>query len=189
MCLNRQLLFANSMKSLDSQIDTLNPTGPDQVSAAATDLKTTLPTPQDFPDSDVVIFDGKCNFCIGQVKNLQRFDGHNRLAFVSLHDSFVTENFPDLSYEQMMQQMYLIPKSKDGTGYSTARYGGARALRYLTRRLPKLWIFAPLLHIPFSLPLWQWLYNKVAERRYKIAGKNGAECDPDGTCELHFKNK
>jgi predicted DCC family thiol-disulfide oxidoreductase YuxK len=114
-------------------------------------------------------------------------DGKNRIAFVSLHDDWVAERFPDLTHQMMMDQMYLVPASEHG--YMESRHGGAAAVRFLTRRLPLLWILAPLLHIPFSLPLWQWGYGIVARHRYKIAGKSGVECDEDGTCELHFGNK
>lgn len=145
-----------------------------------------LPTPIDFPDADVVIYDGNCVFCIGQVKNLQRLDGKNRLAFISLHDPFVTEHFSDLSHDELMEQLYLVPNSANG--YSPKRYGGAAAIGYLSRRLPKLWVLAPLMHIPFTLPIWQWMYKVVAKRRYKIAGKNGPACDENGTCDLHFKD-
>ncbi len=95
-------------------------------------------------------------------------------------------HFPDLQHEQLMEQIYLIPFG--GDGYSTYRYGGAAAIRYLSRRLPKLWVFAPLLHIPFTLPIQQWFYRQIAKRRYKIAGKRGSDCDDDGTCEVHFKD-
>ena len=149
--------------------------------------KEELLSPVQLPNADVVIFDGQCVFCQGQVKNLKRFDGKNRLSFISLHDPFVSENFPDLSHEQMMEQMYIVPNSANG--YTTARHGGAAALRYLTRRLPRLWIFAPLLHIPFTLPIVQWCYKQVAKRRYKIAGKSVTGCDENGTCELHFDDK
>lgn len=146
-----------------------------------------LPTPLDRPHADVVIYDGKCVFCIGQVRNLLWFDGGQRLAFVSLHDRFVSENFPDLTHDQMMEQLYIVPRSDKGFG--AARYGGAAAIRYLTRRLPRLWIFAPIMHLPFTLPIWQWGYRQVAKRRYKISGKRdtGPECDENGTCDLHFK--
>jgi len=117
-----------------------------------------------------------------------RLDGKNRLAFISMHDEFVAEQFPDLSYDQMMQQMFLIPSAGDKGGYSSQRLGGVIAIRYLSRRLPKLWILAPLMHFPFSLPLWQWGYAQVAKHRYKIAGKSGPPCDDDGTCDLHFKD-
>ena len=80
-----------------------------------------------------------------------------------------------------MEQMFLV--TPDGH-----QFGGAAAIRYLSRKLPRLWFAAPLLHIPFSLPLWQWLYLKVAERRYRISGKN-QECDEGGTCDIHFGKK
>ncbi|MDG1873559.1 MAG: DUF393 domain-containing protein [Mariniblastus sp.] len=151
-----------------------------------------LPSPVNFPNADVVIYDGQCVFCTSQVTNLMRMDGKNRLAFVSLHDPFIKKNFPDLTHDQLMEQIYLIPSDAEAKAnlpaYSPKRLGGASALRYLTRRLPKLWIFAPFLHLPCSLPIWQWGYKQVAKRRYKIAGKANQACDDDGTCELHFKD-
>jgi len=140
-----------------------------------------LPTPADRPDADVVIFDGKCVFCTGQVRNLLKLDGKGRLAFMSLHDPEVERQFPELTYDQMMKQMYVV----DSAGN---HHGGARAVRYLSRRLPKLWILAPLTHIPFTLPIQQWVYDQVAKRRYKIANRDGMECD-DGACAIHFKDK
>lgn len=121
---------------------------------------------------------------MAQVRNLKKFDGKNRLSFVSLHDPMVETLCPDLSHDDLMKQMYLRTVAGQV-------YGGAAALRYLTRRLPRLWIFAPLMHIPFSLPFWQWAYAQVAKRRYKIANKNGEACDPEseGTCAVHFDKK
>ena len=156
--------------------------------SAAEGSSPALPCPRDFPDADVLIYDGKCVFCQKQVKNLQRLDRKNRLAFVSLHDEFVANHFPDLTYDQMMQEMYLIPSASDQAGYSAERHGGVAAIRYLTCRLPKLWILWPLMHIPFTKPIWQWGYTLIANHRYKNAGKSDSECDENGTCELHFKD-
>lgn len=136
-----------------------------------------LPTPDDLPDADVVIYDGNCKFCIQQVSRLRKWDGGNRLCFISLHDSFVAENYPDLSFEEMMEQMYVVSRSNG------RKYGGARALRYLSRRLPRLWFAMPLLQIPFSLPVWQWIYRQVAKRRYRISAKQD-DCDND-SCQIH----
>ncbi len=136
-----------------------------------------LPSPHDAPQADVVIFDGQCRFCRGQVERLHRWDGKQRLAFLSLHDPLVEERYPDLTHEQLMDQMYVIDAEH-------RRHGGAEAARYLTRRLPRLWILAPLMHIPGSLPLWRWCYKQVAKRRYRW-GKID-DCD-GGTCEVHFK--
>ncbi len=134
-----------------------------------------LVDPDEKPDSDVVIWDGKCNFCRKQVERLNNFDAGGQLSYLSLHDKRVAERYPDLSYDQMMEQMWVV--TADGR-----RFGGADAARYLSRKLPGLWWLAPLLHIPFSMPLWRWIYKKVAQRRYRLAG---VECDDGGTCELH----
>jgi len=123
---------------------------------------------------DVVLYDGHCRFCTRQIETLRRLDGKNRLRFLSLHDSSVATDYPDLSFDQMMAEMWVI-------SIGGVRYGGANALRYLSRRLPILWPVSPWLHFPGSMPFWSWLYRQVAKRRYRIAGRT---CD-DGTCSLH----
>jgi predicted DCC family thiol-disulfide oxidoreductase YuxK len=108
-----------------------------------------------------------------------KLDGKYRLAYLSIHDPIVAKEFPDLSMDLLMEQMYVIPNSDP-----QLRFGGAAAIRYLSRRLPKLWVIAPLLHIPFSLPLWQFLYRQIAKRRYRIANEKN-RCDESGSCKLH----
>ncbi len=137
-----------------------------------------LPSPAELPDVPVVIYDGHCKFCSGQVQNLARWDGQGRIAFISLHDTEVTRRWPDLTHEMLMDQMYLIHPHGQ-------RYTGAAAFRYLTRKLPKLWLLAPIMHIPFSLPFWQFCYRQIAKRRY-LMGKTADACD-DGACKVHFK--
>lgn len=135
-----------------------------------------LPDPDNLTDADVVIYDGQCNFCRSQVRNLKRLDwGGRRLAFLSLHDPRVGERYPDLTKDQLMEQMYVVDQSGN-------RHGGADAVRYLSRRLPSLWVAAPILHLPGTAGLWRWLYRQVAKRRYKLAGKN---CENDA-CSVHF---
>ena len=135
-----------------------------------------LPDPDTLTDADVVIYDGQCNFCRSQVRNLKRLDwGGRRLAFLSLHDPRVGERYPDLTKDQLMEQMYVVDQSGN-------RHGGADAVRYFSRRLPSLWVAAPILHLPGSAGLWRWLYRQVAKRRYKLAGKN---CENDA-CSVHF---
>ena len=138
-----------------------------------------LPTPAERPDADIVIYDGHCRFCTGQVQNLARWDKKGRLAFLSLHDPEVARRFPDLTYDRMMEEMYVVDQKGN-------RYGGAAAFKYLTTRLPRLYPLAPLMHIPFTMPLWRWGYRQVAKRRYAIAGKSADSCD-DGTCQVHLK--
>jgi predicted DCC family thiol-disulfide oxidoreductase YuxK len=151
----------------------------DSPQAKPAQAKVHLPAPDERPESDIVIYDGHCKFCTGQVQNLARWDKKGRLAFLSLHDPEVAKRFPELTYEQMMEEMFVVdPKGN--------RYAGAAAFRYLTTRLPRLYPLAPLMYIPFTMPLWRWGYKQVAKRRYALAGKSGEDCD-DGTCAVHFK--
>ena len=138
---------------------------------------TDLADPDTLSDADVVIYDGECNFCRSQVAKLRRLDCcGNRLSFLSLHDPRVAERYPDLSHDELMEQMYVVDRSD-------RRHGGADAVRYLSRRLPLLWIAAPILHIPGTARLWRWMYKQVAKRRYKLAGKS---CENE-VCSVHLK--
>jgi len=138
-----------------------------------------LPSPAENASADIVIYDGHCKFCTASVRKLARWDAKShKLAFLSLHDPEVQSRFPQLTYDQLMQEMYLVDR-----GGSIRR--GAEAFRYLTTRLPRLYPLAPLLHIPFSLPLWRWAYRQIARRRYRIMGKTH-ECDGDA-CLIHFR--
>jgi predicted DCC family thiol-disulfide oxidoreductase YuxK len=133
-----------------------------------------LPTVFQRPQADVVIYDGHCSFCRGQVERVNRWDTPGRLAYLSLHDPEVARRYPDLDHDALMQQMVLV----DRQGH---RHWGAAAFRYLSARLPRLWLLAPLLHIPGSLGLWQAMYRQVAKRRYQF-GRTDA-CD-SGSCRL-----
>ena len=149
------------------------------ISPSMAALQAQLPTPAERPEADVMIFDGHCAFCTHGVTRMNRWDGKQRLAFVSLHDPWVAEHYPDLSHDELMRQMYLV--DRHGT-----RHGGAAAFRYLTRRLPRLWLLAPFLHIPGSLPVWQWGYNQVARQRYRW--NKPTDCE-NGACAVHFGGK
>jgi predicted DCC family thiol-disulfide oxidoreductase YuxK len=138
-----------------------------------------LPSPAERPEAEVVIYDGHCKFCTAQVQNLARWDTRSRLAFLSLHDPEVARRFPDLTYDKLIEEMYVVDQRGN-------RHAGAAAFKYLTTRLPRLYVLAPLMHIPFTMPLWRWGYRRVARRRYAIMGKTSDACD-DGTCRVHFK--
>jgi predicted DCC family thiol-disulfide oxidoreductase YuxK len=171
-------MAATTLPKTDDQHPSAIVAAGDQAAAKGTAESVRLPSPAELPDADVVIYDGHCKFCTGQVKNLARWDGKGRLAFLSLHDPEVAKRYPDLTYEQMMEEMIVVDRQG-------RRHHGAAAFRYLTTRLPRLYILAPLMHIPFSMPLWRWGYKQVAKRRY-LMGKTADACD-DGACKVHFK--
>jgi len=139
------------------------------------DNSTPLPSPDDRPNADVVIYDGKCRICTAQVSKLLWWDCQNKLSYISLHDARVQERYPDLTREQLMQEMVIV----DQKG---RRYAGAYAVRYLTSRLRRMWWAAPILYFPGSMILWKPLYRWIAKNRYRLSGT--PKCK-DGTCELH----
>ena len=162
-------------------IDTKTKTQPEEDAAGETAAAAVgLSTPADLPNADVVIFDGKCVFCRQSVKMLNGWVGKEQLAYISLHDPWVAEFVPELTHEQLMDRVWIISR-EDGS-----KHGGAEMVRYLSTRSWKLWLAAPFLHFPGSMPLWQWMYQQVAKRRYSIAGKDDGACDEDGTCEIHL---
>ncbi|XZE54048.1 thiol-disulfide oxidoreductase DCC family protein [Planctomycetaceae bacterium SH139] len=141
-----------------------------------------LADPDTNPGRDVVIYDGHCQFCTAGVRRLASLDKWSsvfgrplRLSFISLHDSRVQNRYSDLSYDQLMEQMYVIDRQN-------RRHGGADAVRYLSRRLPLLWPVVPILHFPGTARLWRWLYQQFARQRYRW---NRDSCE-NGTCAVHF---
>lgn len=87
-----------------------------------------LPDPDQYPGRDVVIWDGKCNFCRKQVERLRAFDRSDQLSYLSLHDPRVAERYSDLSQPQLMAQLWLVTQGG-------RKFGGADAGRYLSRKL------------------------------------------------------
>jgi predicted DCC family thiol-disulfide oxidoreductase YuxK len=138
-----------------------------------------LPTPAERPGADVVIYDGDCRICTAQIRKLTWWDCQSKLAYLSLHNPEVHERYPDLTHDMLMAQMYVVDRQGK-------RHGGAAAIRYLSRRLRRLWWLAPVLHIPGSLPLWQWLYRQIAQSRYKFGKVE--DCGSDA-CSIHFRRK
>jgi predicted DCC family thiol-disulfide oxidoreductase YuxK len=134
-----------------------------------------LPTPTERPDSDVVVYDGHCRICTAQVSKLPRWDCQKKLSYLSLHDAEVTQRWPDLSHDRMMQEMVIVD-------HNGRRHWGPEAIRLLSRRLRRLWWASPFLHFPGSMILWRPLYRWVARNRYRLSGS--PTCD-EGACALH----
>lgn len=134
-----------------------------------------FPAPDHRPAADIVIYDGQCNMCRSQMRRLDWWDRGDRLAYISLHDPLVTDRWPDLSHDRLLQEMAVV--ARDGT-----RHWGPGAIRYLTRRLPALWWAVPVVHFPGSMIVWRPLYRWIARNRYWFAGRD--DCD-SGTCKLH----
>ena len=140
-----------------------------------TSTSPSLVHPDERPGTHVVIYDGDCQFCTRQAERLARWDPRAQLSFMSLHDSKIPDRYPHLRHDQLMEAMHVV--SRHGCTYK-----GAAAFRYLASQLPRLRILLPVLHIPFSMPVWQWCYRQVAKRRYRWNREN--TCQEDA-CSVH----
>ncbi len=132
------------------------------------------------PARPVVLYDGRCRFCIGQMKNLLRFARRDALEPTSFQDEGVLERFPGVTYDECMEAMHVVmPDGRIFRGMEAA----VRAV--LTR--PLLGLPAWLYYVPGIRQLMDAIYRWIAERRYAIAGRQLAEegCD-GGTCAVHF---
>ena len=107
-----------------------------------------LPSPAERPEADVVVYDGNCGICTAQVSRLPYWDCQAKLAYLSLHDPEVERRWPDVSRDRLMQEMLVVDRHG-------GRHWGAEAIRYLTRRLRRLWWAAPLAYFPGSMLVWR----------------------------------
>lgn len=130
-------------------------------------------------DKNVVIYDGHCKLCRAGIGRLKALDWFSHFRFVSLHDTEVREHYPDLTYDMMMAEMYVVSR----TG---KRLAGAAAFQFMSWRIPLMWPIAPLLNIPGTLPIWSFFYKLIARNRYRFGRIE--DCD-GGTCSLHFGGK
>jgi len=121
-----------------------------------------------------VLYDGACAFCRAKCEQLRRWDRREQLSFLAIDDTQVAIRYPRLSITALRQEMHVV----DGAGHV---FRGAAAVRMLCRTLPRLWWLVPLLYIPGSLPVWQWLYRQVALRRYRLA-TSATSPVLDGSC-------
>ena len=133
-----------------------------------------LPSPAQRPDADVVIYDGNCGICTAQVKKLPFWDCQEKLAYLSLHDPEVQRRWPDAAPERLQLEMLIV----DAQG---RRHWGPEAIRYLTRRLRRLWWAAPFAYFPGSMWLWRPLYRWIARNRFRLSGQS---CD-ETACQVH----
>ncbi|MBX3433846.1 MAG: DUF393 domain-containing protein [Pirellulales bacterium] len=135
-----------------------------------------LPTPAERPGTDVVLYDGACGICTTGVRRLLWWDCQRKLSYLSLHDPEVAQRWPDLPIERLYDEMCIV----DRTG---RRHWGPYAIRYLTKRLRRLWWAMPAAYFPGSMLVGKPLYRWIARNRYRLSGQ---QCE-NGACKLHVR--
>ncbi len=123
----------------------------------------------------VLIYDGRCRFCVAQAQRLQRWT-RDRVRLESFRDPGVLARYPGLTLEQCEQAVQLV--EPDGC-ISSGAEAIARTLRLNPSLVPLFWIY----RVPGLRQIADRLYAFVARNRFRL---RGTAC-PDDACRLHHE--
>ena len=118
-------------------------------------------------DKNIVLFDGKCPMCTFQSRLLSRLDWRGRLEMMPIADAYTISParagaLALVQRADLMNAMHVI--SLKGTIYR-----GARAIRFISARLPLLWPLFVLLWIPGTIYISEAVYGLVSRNRYLLS--------------------
>jgi len=122
------------------------------------------------PTKPVVIYDGTCGICAGNLKWLHRFDLFHKFDAMPYQADQLLHFFPHLKLEECEKTMHLV--YPDGRTYT-----GSDAFRKVFLRMPVTFLAGVIMSVPPMPWLLRKLYPVLARNRYRIGG----------TCELHSK--
>ncbi|MCG3178156.1 MAG: hypothetical protein BIFFINMI_00479 [Phycisphaerae bacterium] len=120
----------------------------------------------------VVVYDGDCAFCRGQVDRMRRRDPGGIFEYVPRCQERLEERFRQIVEGDFNSGMRLI--EPDGRVYVAAD-----AVFHIARRLRGWRRLAWLYRVPLLHALFRWGYALVAKNRHRLA--RGCE---EGTCKL-----
>ena len=120
-----------------------------------------------------LVYDGYCPLCIRTMTQLDELDGARRLRYVDLERESVRTQalLPGVSVEDMRREMAVVTPA----GMALR---GFFAFREISKRLPVLWPFVPLLFAPGSAWVGTRVYARVAANRARRL------CEGD-VCAVH----
>jgi predicted DCC family thiol-disulfide oxidoreductase YuxK len=130
----------------------------------------------------VVLYDGRCPFCIRSKALLERLDWRRRLAFRDARDpANLPAEGPALDPLRLLDEMHLIAPD----GHTV--YHGFAAFSWMAWRLPLLCPLAPLLYVPGVPTLGQRLYLWIARNRFHLVPCHGGVCTLPGFSDASQK--
>ena len=124
------------------------------------------------PHKPVVIYDGGCGLCAGNLKWLYRLDTLKRFDAMPYQAKDLARLFPHLNIEDCHNAMHLV--FPDGRIYA-----GTDAFRQIFLRMPLMFLVGLLMFIPPLPWILRRLYPILARNRYRLGG----------TCEVVFPDK
>ena len=108
-------------------------------------------------DQHILLFDSDCPMCTFQSRTLGWLDWFNRVEMVPLKDDRAGEIAPDITREDLLEAIHCITPDDE-------IHRGARAIRFLSLRIPLL--------IPVGLFLWFPGVIWIAEKIYAFVSRN-----------------
>lgn len=112
----------------------------------------------------VVIYDGSCGLCAGNLKWLYRLDWLHQFEAAPYQDSSLYSRFPQLKPEECEKALQVV--------FPNGRiFSGADAFRVIFLRMPLTFLVGLLMRIPPLPSLLRRLYPILAKNRYRWGGK------------------
>lgn len=108
-------------------------------------------------EKHVLLFDGDCPMCTFQSRTLGWLDWFHCVDMIPLKDSRTGEIAPDITREDLLEAIHCITPEGEV-------HRGARAIRFLSTRIPLL--------IPVGLFLWLPGVIWIAEKLYAFVSRN-----------------
>jgi predicted DCC family thiol-disulfide oxidoreductase YuxK len=151
------------------------------VAGTLLDRLTTTPLRTLPPGERIVLYDGNCVFCRGQLKNLVRLARPGAIEPTDFQQPGALDRFPGVTHAACMQAMQLV--TPDGRVYSAFE----AAVRAVATRRP-IGLIAYFYYVPGLRILFDAAYAIIAAQRYRIAGRQFAAgaCAEGDACAVHF---
>jgi predicted DCC family thiol-disulfide oxidoreductase YuxK len=124
----------------------------------------TLPN---FPNKDIILFDGVCNFCNSSINLVIDNDPQKQFLFVSLQSEIAQQLLRRLNYKPLnISQLDTVMLISDNTVFIKSE-----AALLVASRLTGAWKWFKILRI---FPIWlrDFFYDLIAKSRYRLFGKS-----------------
>ena len=130
------------------------------------------------PAKPVIIYDGKCNFCVSGIRRIQRKDQANQFVYTPRQTPNLHALYPQLATIESKDGMRFI--DPDGRVYR-----GADAIYQIYRRLGKYRYVTWIYLVPVLRTLLKGIYWLISTNRSRLGGAN---CET-GTCSTEEVGK
>ncbi|MEQ8764708.1 MAG: DUF393 domain-containing protein [Planctomycetota bacterium] len=120
-----------------------------------------------------MLYDDACPLCTFQMRSLTWLDWRHRIVWRPLSDPGAESLVPGVERSDLRAAIHCVTAEGDV-------HRGARAIRYVSMRVPLLWPLGLLLWAPGVIWVAEWVYRFVSRHRHRLSKLFGCE----GACAL-----